>query len=172
MSSDISNLALVEKCQRFIVKDKHDKSMRAVIKDALISANREIARIGSEPLAWLRERYNELFTRAYANISAISQEADPCVVTAASSDSDVTGHGFQDDDIVFCGGVNGMGKLNRRVVRVDAIDATTLGLYQLNDQIAIDSSGYDAYVSGGKIYHCGIKIPDATIEPTGGYCCL
>lgn len=167
MASAISNKELRNRCQRFIDKDPASRSMWSLIEDALISANREIISIDTVPLAWLRERYNELFTRAYANISAITQ-ASPCVVTAASSDSDITGHGFEDDDIGFIDGIDGMGRLNRRIVRVDAINTTTLGLYQLNDQVAIDSTNYDAYTNGGKICHCGIKIPHTTIEPTGG----
>lgn len=167
MASGISNKALLEKCRRFISKDPKDLSIWPLIKDALISANREIINIDTAPLAWLRERYNELFTRAYANVSTITQ-ADPCVVTAASSDSDVTGHGFEDDDIVFIDGVKGMDRLNRRFFRVDSINATTLGLYQLDDQNSIVSTNYDAYASGGKIYHAGIKIPHSTIEPSSG----
>jgi len=167
MSTAISNEALIDKCRRFITKDSKDIVIELLVKDALISANREITSVDTVPLAWMRERYNELFTRAYANISAITQ-ASPCVVTAASSDSDVTGHGFEDDDIVFVDTVNGMDQLNRRIFRIDALDTTTLALYQLNDQIAINSTNYSAYTSNGKIYHCGIKIPSASIEPTGG----
>ena len=167
MASRISNLVLRNKCIRFIETDPARRGLFALVQDALISANREICDLDTSPLAWMRERYNELFTRAPANISAITK-ASPCVVTAASTDSDVTGHGFEDDDIALIVSVDGMGQLNRRIVRLDAIDATTLGLYQLNDQIAIDSSNYDTYTSGGKIYHCGIRIPNSTIEPTGG----
>jgi hypothetical protein len=164
MASRISNRALRDKAFVFIQGDPAAQPYKMLVQNALITANRQICDLDTVPLAWLREHYNELFTRPYANISAIT-EASPCVVTAASSDSGVTGHGFEDDDIVMIDGVIGMDQLNRRLLRVDAINATTLGLYQLNDQVAIDSSGYDAYTSGGKIYHCGIKIPHATIEP-------
>lgn len=167
MATAISNKALLEKCRRFISKDPKDLVIWPLIKDALISANREIINIDTVPLAWLRERYNELFTRAYANISAITQ-ADPCIITAASSDTDITGHGFKADDIIFVDGVKGMDELNRRFFRVDLIDATTLGLYQINDQVTIVSNNYDAYTSGGKIYHSGIKIPHSAIEPSSG----
>lgn len=167
MASGISNKALVDKCCRFISNVIKDTTVRLLVRDALISANREIINIDTVPLAWLRERYNELFTRPYANISAITK-ADPCVVTAASSDSDVTGHGFEDDDIAFVDSIKGTDKLNRRFFRVDSINATTLGLYQLDDQNSIVSTDYDTYTSGGKIYHAGIKIPHSIIEPGSG----
>lgn len=166
MASRISNLALRNKCGNFIKADPVNEGLDELIQDALISSNREICDIDTVPLAWMRERYNELFTRAPANISAISQMS-PCVVTAASADSGVTGHGYTSDDIVLLEGISGMDQLNMRLFRINKINATTFSLYQLNDQIAIDSSGYDEYSSGGKVYHCGIKIPNATIEPDG-----
>lgn len=167
MPSAISNKDLLEKCRRFISKDPTDEEIWPLLKDALISANREVQNIDTVPLAWMRERYNSMFTRAPANISTITK-ADPCVVTAASFDSGVTGHGFENDDIVIIDNVNGMDQLNRRTFRVDAINETTLGLYQLDDQNSIVSTDYDAYTNGGKIYHAGIKIPHATIEPSSG----
>lgn len=167
MATRISNLDLLNKARRFITGDTKDAVIRLLIKDALISSNREICEIDTVPLAWHRERYNELFTRAYANISAITL-ASPCVVTAASSDSGVTGHGFQSDDIVYSDNIGGTDELNRRLFRVDRLDATTVALYQLNDQIAIDSTNYTTYTSGGRLYHAGIKIPHATIEPDSG----
>ena len=167
MATRISNLDLIEKCRRFITTDIKDAVIRLLIKDALATSNREISNIDTVPLAWLRERYNELFTRAPANISAITQ-ANPCVITAQSKDSDISGHGFEDDDIVYMDNVGGMEELNRRIFRVDVLNSTTAALYQVNDQIAISSSGYTTYTSGGKIYHAGIKIPHATIEPAAG----
>lgn len=164
MATRISNLALRNKCGNFIKADPVSEALDELIQDALISANRELMDIDTVPLAWMRESYSELFTRAYANISAATQ-ADPCVLTAASHDTGVTGHGFQNDDIVFINNVKGMDHLNRRVFRVNCPDTTTLELYQVNDQIAVNATDYDAYTSGGKIYHCGVKIPHATIEP-------
>ncbi|MBE9582154.1 MAG: hypothetical protein IMF18_11105 [Proteobacteria bacterium] len=165
MATRMSNLALRNKCGNFIKVDPVPEALNEMIQDALITANREIMDIDVVSLAWMRESYNELFTRAYANISAATK-ADPCVLTAASHDTGVTGHGFQNDDIVFVDSINGMDQLNRRILRINCPDTTTLELYQLNDQNAIVSTDYDAYASGGKIYHCGVKIPHTTIEPT------
>jgi len=164
MATRISNLVLRDKCGNFIKADLVSEALNELIQDALISANREIMAIDVVPLAWMRESYNELFTRAYANVSAATK-ANPCVLTAVSHDTGVTGHGFQNDDIVFVNGFKGMDQLNRRVFRLNCPDTTTLELYQLNDQNAIVSTDYDTYTGGGKIYHCGVKIPHSTIEP-------
>ena len=128
MASYLSNQDLVDKCKRFILADPTTEAMDELIKDALISAEREIRVIDTlgGPLAWNRETYDEMFTRPYATISAITQ-ASPCIITAASTDSDITGHGFDEDDIVSISGIGGMEKLNNRVLRVSLTEKVTGG---------------------------------------------
>ena len=167
MATAISNQDLVDKCKRFKLADPVSEALDELIQDALITANREINEVDSIPLAWLRETYNALFTRTYAEISAVTQ-ANPAVVTAESMDDDITdNHGFSADDIVYINGIDGMDELNYRFFRVSTPSDTTLGLYQLNNQITVNSSGYDAYSSGGYVYHAGLIIPHGTIEPSG-----
>jgi hypothetical protein len=169
MTTAISNKALLEKCGEFIKADPTTESLDQLIKDALITANREINNCDSLPLAWLRQSYNELFTRTYAEISAITQ-ANPGVITAESMDDDISNdHGFYDDDIIYIAGIDGMDELNYRLFRATRASATTLTLKQLDNQIAIDTSSYDEYSSGGYIYHCGIVIPHSTIQPSNSW---
>lgn len=169
MATAISNKVLRDKCRRFIEPDPSSKALFSLIEDALITAEKEIRNVDQPaPLAWLRETYNELFTRTYAEISAVTQ-ASPGVITAESMDDDITDdHGFSSDDIVYIDGIDGMDELNRRIFRFVKINATTGSLKQLNGQAVIDTTNYDAYSSGGYMYHAGIKLPSATIEPTGG----
>ena len=167
MPSAISNLVLLNKCKRFIAIDPSLRAIDSLVKDALVSSEREIRDIDRpSPLAWLRESYNALFTRTYAEISAITQ-ADPGVITAESLDEDIDDdHGFSEDDIVFAAGIDGMDELNMRLYRFVKLSATTGSLKQLNDQIDVVTTNYDEYSSGGYIYHAGIKIPNSTIEPS------
>lgn len=167
MPTGISNYDLAQKCKRFILADPTSQAIDDLIQDALITSEREIRDVDKMggPLAWLREQYDELFTNPYASISAITQ-ADPGVFSADSSDSDITGHGFSDDDLIFISGVGDMERLNERFLRLDAVDTLTFSLYQLHDQLAIDTTDYEEYASGGTIYHVGIILPATTIEPT------
>lgn len=170
MPTAMSNKDLLEKCRRFILADPTSEAVDELIKDALITANREISDVDTIPLAWNRETYDELFTRVYAAISDIT-EADPAVITADSLDPDLSSdHGFQNDDIVMIEGVAGDDVedyyMNRRLFRATRASATTLTLQWLNDQDNISSSAYGAYESGGYVYHAGILIPKTTIEPT------
>lgn len=166
--TQISNQVLVNKALSFIQQDPKDRTLRALIRDAVVSAEREIRNIDRpSPLAWLREHYNELFTRSYAAISAITQ-ADPGVITAESSHEDITDNtGFSEDDLVYIDGVYGMERLNRRVYRYHVESDTTCSLKQLHDQIDIDTTDYEEYVSGGYLYHVGLKLPASNIEPSG-----
>lgn len=167
MASAITNHELLWKCKEFVQSDATKESLDASIKNALITANREISELGGyQPLAWLRQSYDELFTRAYASISAITQ-ASPAVVTAESQDEDISSNtGFSTGDIAWIEGVNGMDRLNyRRFILTSASD-TTLTLTQLDGNHAINSSSYDEYDSGGYVYHAGILLPASSIEPT------
>lgn len=172
MATAISNKNLLEKCKRYILQDASSTANDDLIKDALITANREISDLGgSEPLAWLKENYQGIFTRYYASISAMTS-ADPCVITAESVDPDLTDDtGFQTGDIVYLDGVNGensLHKLNNRLYRAVRASATTITLKTLDGQTAIDSSDFPDYDTGGTIYHAGIVLPKTSIEPQAG----
>lgn len=162
----ISNKALLEKCRRFILTDLSVELLDDLIKDALITSEREIRQIDIAPLAWLTETYSELFTKPSATISAITA-ANPGVITADSSDDDVTGHGFATGDIILITGVGDMERLNNRLFRVVYVAATTFSLEQLDGENAINTTNYETYASGGTIYHAGILIPHTSIEPSG-----
>ncbi len=73
-------------------------------------------------------------------ITGISK-ANPCVVTS-------TAHGYANGDEVFINGVVGPDKLNGKSFIVANVATNTFEL-QDEDGNAIDSSAYDAYVSGG-----------------------
>jgi hypothetical protein len=171
MTTAISNKSLLDKCTRFIIQDTSRGDYQLLIQDAIITASREIADLGhAKPLAWLREKYNEIFTRYYAQISDITS-ADPGVITAETVDPDLSdATGFSTNDIVYIEGVNGensLHRLNNRVFRWEAITAATGKLLTMDGQDYIDTSSYEDYSSGGIIYHAGIILP-TTIEPTGG----
>ena len=166
----ISNLHLLERCKQYILTDPSRSDHDELVKNALVTSNREIADLRSEPFVWNTEVYDEIFTRYYATISAITA-ADPGVITCDSVDPDLSDdHGFQTGDIVFIEGVNGansLHRLNNRLFRVVRASATTITLKALNGNTAIDTTDYAAYDSGGTIYHAGIVLPASTIEPTG-----
>lgn len=169
MTTAISNLGLLDKAKAFIQSDPKDRTIDIIIRDALVSAELEIRNVDRPaPLAWLRETYDEMFTRCYSEISAITQ-ANPGVITAESSDEDIEDNtGFSEDDLVLVDGIYGMERLNHRIFRYCVVSDTTGSLKQLHDQIDINTTNYEEYVSGGYLYHVGIKIPASTIEPTGG----
>ena len=158
----------MERCKRYILTDPTQTDRDELIQNSLITAFREISDLGSEPLAWNREVYDEIFTRYYASISAITA-ANPGVITADSVDPDLSSdHGFQTGDVVFIAGIAGMTRLNDRLFRAVRASASTITLKTLDGQTAINTTNYEAYSSGGTIYHAGIVLPAATIEPSGG----
>ena len=273
MPTALSNKDLFERCREFICADPSKQDLDYLIKYAIVTAEQEIRDVDMVPLAWLRGTYDELFTKPYATISAITQ-ADPGVITAESSDSDVTGHGFSADDILLIAGVADTERLNNRRLRavctekvtdgsmadcasnwtsgagwtenvastssadfeqdvsavastqykvvftlesvtagsvtpqiggvdgdavtvngkhtqyitttgtgnlkfqgaafsgtvsfVSVINADTLSLNQLDDQVSVDTSSYEEYDSGGTIYHAGMKIDASAFEPSSG----
>lgn len=86
-------------------------------------------------------------------ISAVSQ-ADPCVVTTS------TAHGYQTDQqvrITDLGEIGpgvtarGMGQLNNNIYLITVINSTTFSLRDVITDEPIDSTGYTAWVSGGRI---------------------
>ncbi len=168
MASQISNKKLLEKVRELLLNEQGDHSLDVMIKDAIISTDRELHDdVDLEyPLAWDIIPYDIYRTVPYANISAITA-ADPGVVTAASSDSDITGHGFHNHstvrDIVVIDGIEGMDELNTRTCLLEYIDSTTFSLKTLEGLDDVDTSGYDAYGSGGQIYHTGLVLNTTAI---------
>uniref|UniRef100_A0A6H1ZJN1 Putative tail tubular protein n=2 Tax=viral metagenome TaxID=1070528 RepID=A0A6H1ZJN1_9ZZZZ len=170
MSTALTTLDLLNKCKRFILDDPIKTSNDRVIEDAIITASREIASLnGVLPMAWNRETYDEIFTRYYASISAVTK-ANPGVITADSVDPDLTSdHGFQTDDIVYIAGIGGMERLNTRLFRAVRASATTLTLKTLDGQTGINTTDYETWSSGGTIYHAGIVLPASTIQPADSW---
>ena len=170
MSTALSTLDLKNKCKRFILDDPIKTKNDRVIEDAIITSSREIATLnGPLPMAWNRETYDEIFTRYYASISAITQAATG-VITADSVDPDLTDdHGYQTNDIVYIDGLGGMERLNKRFFRATRASDTTLTLLTLDGQAAISTTNYEKYGSGGTIYHAGIVLPASTIEPSDSW---
>jgi hypothetical protein len=163
----VTTKELRERCRRWVLADPVSEAVDSQIQDAIARAELQIRRIDDVPLEWLRGEYAPLRTRTYAAIDDISQ-ADPGVVEATSLDSAITGHGFTDDDIVYISGLaaDAMDELNYRFYRFQYINATTGSLKYLDDSDDIDTSGLDAYDSGGIMCHAGIKLP--AIAPTTG----
>lgn len=172
MTTAISNKHLMEKVRRFVRADTSKTDLDRLIQDALISSFRQINELrGDIPMAWNVEYYDEIFTRYYASISALTA-ANPGVATADSLDPDLSSdHGFQTNDIAWIDGINGansLHRMNRRLFRAVRASATTMSYKALDGNRAIDTSNYAAYSSGGYIYHSGIILPRSTIEPSGG----
>ncbi len=167
MSTPLTTEDLLFKCREIALKDPTKEHLDHVIEDAIQTSSREIANLGGPlPMAWNRETYDEIFTRYYATISAITI-ADPGVITAESIDPDLSSdHGFQNDDFVYIDGIAGPTRLNRRIYRATRVSATKLTLQTLDDQDDISTSGYEAWTGGGTIYHVGLVLPSGTIIPS------
>lgn len=167
MASQISTEALVEKARRFLTTDVKDKVLDYFIRDAIIQADRELRECDSlSPLAWDIVPYDELRTVYPANISAITQ-ANPGVITAATTDSTATGHGFHNHatirDIVTIEGIDGMEELNTRMFLLEYVDADTFSLKTLDGLTDINTTSYAAYSSGGAVYHSGFVLNTTTM---------
>jgi hypothetical protein len=83
--------------------------------------------------------YMESARGAAKTISAITQ-ADPGVLTSTS-------HGYSTGDIVLLE-IEGMDQLNGRLFEVNAIDADTFKLYDIDGATFIDTTNYDTFTSG------------------------
>lgn len=85
-------------------------------------------------------RDGEQITEVAVTISGVTQ-ANPCIVTAPA-------HGYSNGDEVVISGVVGMTQVNGRNFKVSNVTTNT---FEINDfgPVAIDSTGYSAYVSGG-----------------------
>lgn len=88
------------------------------------------------------DRVNDPFLTA--SISNITQ-ANPGVITTSAA------HGLVDDEIVHIRSIAGMTELNDNTYQAVVISTTTFSLKTLAGA-AVDTSGYSAYSSGGKIF--------------------
>jgi len=168
MASRVSNKEQLDNCKAFIQVDRSTSALDFLIKRALIQADRELHNCDSlMPLAWDVAVFDNFpLTRYGATISAVTA-ADPGVITAASVDSSVTGHGFPNHttigSLIVLDSIAGMTELNRRVFLMQYASATTLTLKTIDGLDAVDTSGYDTYTSGGTIYHAGYVLNTTTI---------
>ncbi|HUU80401.1 MAG TPA: hypothetical protein VMW90_03050 [Acidobacteriota bacterium] len=173
MASQISTEDLVTKVKSFILTNPNEKGLDHMIKESIIKVDRDIRKFDSlHPLAWDIQPYSGLRTVCPANISGITQ-ADPAVFTAASVDTDITGHGFDNHstitDIVTIDGIvgdedsNNIEALNGRQFLFQYVSATTFTLKTLDGLDALSTSSLTEYSSGGYIYHSGYVLNTTTI---------
>jgi len=168
MASRLSAKQLVENVMRFLTVDTRDTALQELVKEAIIQADRELRECDSlSPLAWDIVPYDGIRTTIYAEITDVTA-ANPGVITAASSDSSITGHGFRDNssghqDIIIIDSLDEPEELNGRAFLLEYIDPTTFSLKTLDGINAIDTSGYTAYSSGGVAYHAGIVLNSTTV---------
>ena len=94
------------------------------------------------------------------NITGITQ-ANPAVVTA-------TGHGFSNGDVVWIDGVGGMAEVFQ-YYKVANVTTDTFSLQTLADA-DVDSTGFTAYTSGGKVTEQAVGVGiDISTSPAAGY---
>lgn len=80
-------------------------------------------------------------TETAKNITAITK-ANPGVIT-------IVGHGFSTGDWVYLANIGGMTELNGRIVKITVLSADTFEPVSTLDDVAIDTSAYTTYTSGG-----------------------
>lgn len=92
-----------------------------------------VIEFGDEEVNFYRDR--AALTETAQNIVDVTQ-ADPAVV-------EITAHGLSNGDEVFISGISGMPELNNRFFLIANVTTDTFEL------VGLDSTGYEAYVSGG-----------------------
>lgn len=103
---------------------------------------------GNGYIQFIKDGAYVLESATVRNISAITQ-ANPGVVTTSAP------HGLTTGDKVYLTGIGGMVQLNGRTVQVIVTGASTFTMVDLLTNVAINTTGYTAYTSGGtetKIY--------------------
>uniref|UniRef100_A0A6M3KFT2 Putative tail protein n=1 Tax=viral metagenome TaxID=1070528 RepID=A0A6M3KFT2_9ZZZZ len=179
MSSAISTLELLNKAMRFVSSNAGDEVVKELVKDAIIQANRDLYSCDYYPLDW-NIYLCDLLPRTvpHAEISAITQ-ADPGVITAESSDAEITGHGFHDnasagvqdivviDDVADDGsaGTHSIEELNGRAYLLEYASTTTFSLKTIDGLDAVSASGLSAYDEGGVVYHAGYLLDASATGP-------
>lgn len=99
--------------------------------------------------AYILEFGNE-YIRFHANHGTVLESAQSIVsITQANPGvMEITAHGYSNGDEVYLSGIGGMTELNGRYVKAANVTTDTFELNDLDDN-AIDTSGVDAYTSGG-----------------------
>ena len=85
-----------------------------------------------------------LFYNAPIAIASITQ-ANPCVVETTGN------HNLGTDEILYLASIGGMTELNGNDYKITVLSATTFSLATVAG-VAVDSSGYGAFTSGGNAY--------------------
>lgn len=94
--------------------------------------------------------FGDLYIRFFVNGAAVLEapkailgitQANPGIVNVAA-------HGYATNDDIYLSNIVGMFELNGRTPRIVVIDANHFSLWDW-DGIPIDTSGYNAYISGG-----------------------
>jgi len=177
MPSALSTQDLIDNVMRWLTTDVKDKSLELLVKDAIKDADRELRNVDPfGPVAWDIHPYDELRTITAMDISALTA-ADPGVITAASRDSDITGHGIRDAssyyhrELVTISDIDSvdtsstaMDNLNGRTFIATYVNSTTFSLKTLDDLDAVDTTSYAAYSDGGAVYHAGFQLSTTPIE--------
>lgn len=177
MPSALSTQGLIDSVMRFLTEDTKDLVLELLVKEAIKDADRELRNVDPfGPLAWDIHPYDELRTISASDISAITA-ADPGVITAASRDSNITGHGLRDSatykhrELVTLDSIDAvdtsstaMDNLNGRTFIATYVNATTFSMKTLDDLDAVDTSGYAAYSDGGTVFHAGFQLSATPIE--------
>lgn len=91
-------------------------------------------------------------------ITGVSK-ADPGIVTSPA-------HGLADGDYVYIRSVGGMTQVNNRYFYVDGAGVNTFQLRDLYSGLAVDTTGYSTYTSGGFAQEVFRFIPSPLISPS------
>jgi len=114
--------------------------------------------------------FGDLYMRVHKNgvqqalaaktITGITQ-ADPAVVTTSGA------HGYTSGDEVQVADVVGMTQVNGRNFKLTVLSGTTYSLQHMDGTTDLDSTAFDAYVSGGesaKVYEIVTPYPEADLS--------
>jgi len=126
---------------RFIAEVKDSSKYTRLIPFSFNTEQTYILEFGDQYVRILRNG-GRVLVGSPTTITAITQ-ADPAMITAA-------GHGFSNGDEVYLSGIGGMTELNGRFVLVTGATTNTFEITDLGGT-AIDSTGYDAFTSGGSV---------------------
>lgn len=103
-------------------------------------------------------------TGATKTINAATQ-ANPGVITTS------TNHGYTSGDTVIIFGVVGMTQLNGKAYKITVISANTFSLLDITTGVAVDTTGFTAYSSGGTVSNALETLTDSylgTLSSTAG----
>ena len=108
---------------------------------------------------YLRFIKNGSYLKEAAKVITAITQANPGVVSVAA-------HGYSNGDEVFISSVSGMTQVNDRTLKVAGVTAGTFQLQEI-DGTPLDTTGYDAYISGGtsaRIYKITTVYPESSLS--------